>query len=113
MKGHFNESEESYMIYSDPTVLPPENQTTTSRQVLGDFNVPPGHRVISRGIKPICIMGYGLTLRGAEKLLHRFTVESLGSPLDIEIMIACDEQTLRCLEVNPALVGVYRAAGPA
>jgi hypothetical protein len=101
------------MIYSDPTVLPPENQTKTNRQVLNDFNVPPGHRVISRGVKPICIMGYGLTLLGAEKLLHRFNVESLKGPLDIEMMVACDERTLRCLEVNPALIGVYRAAGPA
>src|ERR1700684_3493636 len=94
------------MIYSDPTVLPPENQTKTDRQVLGDFNVPPAQ-------KPVCIMGYGLTLLGAKKLLHRFNIESLKGPLDIEMMVACDEQTLRCLEVNPALIGVYRAAGPA
>jgi hypothetical protein len=101
------------MIYSDPTVFSPENQTKTDCKVVGDFNVPPGHRVISRGNKPVCIMGYGLTLLGAKKLLHRFNVESLKGPLDIEMMLACDEQTLRCLEVNPALIDLYRAARPA
>jgi len=58
-------------------------------------------------------MGYALTLLGAQKLMYRYSLGFLGSPLDIEIMIACTERTLRCLEVNPALIGVYREPGSA
>jgi len=58
-------------------------------------------------------MGYALTLLGAQKLMYRYSLSFLGNPLDIEIMIACKERTLRCLEVNPALIGVYREPGSA
>lgn len=57
-------------------------------------------------------MGYALTLLGAQKLMYRYSLEFLGSPMDVEIMTACTERTLRCLAVNPPLIGVYREVGP-
>jgi len=112
IQGDFYRNEESYYIYPDSTVLPPDQQTETNRKVLSAFGVPPGNRVLSRGKQPICIMGYGVTLEGAQRLLYHFSLDRLGGPLDVEIMVACDNRSLRCLEVNPALIGVYRAPGP-
>jgi hypothetical protein len=85
--------------------------TDTNRQVLDDFDVPDGYRVLSRAYKPVCIMGYAVTLKGAERLLYKFGLKNLAGPLDIEIMCACDDRSLSCLEINPALVGVYRSGG--
>lgn len=57
-------------------------------------------------------MGYAVTLEGAQRLLYKFSLERLGGPVDVEIMVACDDRSLRCLEVNPALIGVFRSRGP-
>jgi hypothetical protein len=91
--------------------MTPEKQTPTNRQVLGDFDVPVGHRVVSNAKFPICAMGYAVTRHGAARLLYNFGVDHLDAPIDIEIGAACSSGVLRCLEVNPALVGVYRAEG--
>lgn len=111
-QDHFNKDEESYVIYPDPTVLPPEQQTSTDRQVLSELDVPEGHRVLSRAKGPVCTMGYAVTLQGAQRLLYKFSLERMSGPIDIEIMIACAERSLQCLAVNPTLIGVYRAPGP-
>lgn len=111
-QDHFNKEEEWYVIYPDPTVLPPEQQTSTDRQVLSEFDVPEGHRVLSRAKGPVCTMGYAVTHQGAQRLLYKFSVERMAGPIDIEIMFACAERSLRCLAVNPTLIGVYRAPGP-
>jgi hypothetical protein len=111
VQAPFNRSEESYLIYPDPTVMTPEKQTHTNRQVLADFDVPVGHRVLSNAKFPICTMGYAVTRHGAARLLYNFGVDHLDAPIDIEIGAACSSGILRCLEVNPALVGVYRAEG--
>lgn len=58
-------------------------------------------------------MGYGITQEGAQRLLYKFGLERMAGPLDIEIMVACGDRTIRCLEINPALIGVYREPGPA
>jgi hypothetical protein len=45
-------------------------------------------------------------------MLYKFGLERMAGPLDIEVMVACGDRTIRCLEVNPALIGVYREPGP-
>jgi hypothetical protein len=112
VQQRFNKEEESYFIYPDTTVLPADNQTETDRQVLTDFGVPEGHRVLSRAKGPVCIMAYAVTHQGAQRLLYKSSVEKLSGPADVEIMVACIEKSIRCLTVNPALMGVYRAPGP-
>jgi len=111
LEGDFNKSRDSHFIYPDPTVLPPENQTETDRKVLTAFDVPPGHRVLSHAYTPICTMGYAVTQKGAQRMLYKFGLSKLGQPIDIEIMVACQVGELRCLEVNPSLIGVYRPGG--
>lgn len=36
----------------------------------------------------------------------------MSGAIDVEIMVGCEGRTLRCLEVNPAMIGVFREAGP-
>jgi hypothetical protein len=57
-------------------------------------------------------MGYALTHEGAQRLLYKYSVKQMSGPIDIEIMVGCEGRSIRCLEVNPALIGVFREAGP-
>jgi hypothetical protein len=57
-------------------------------------------------------MGYALTHEGAQRLLYKYSVKQMSGPIDIEIMVGCEGKSIRCLEVNPALIGVFREAGP-
>jgi hypothetical protein len=57
-------------------------------------------------------MGYALTHEGAKRLLYKYSVKQMGGPIDIEIMLGCEGRTIQCLEVNPALIGLFREAGP-
>ena len=59
----------------------------------------------------MCSYAYAVTLEGAKKLQARYSLEWLASPLDVELMIGCSGGQLRCLDVYPNLVGVYRAPG--
>ena len=77
-----------------------------------DFDVPNGHRVLSRTKGPTCTMGYALTSEGAARLLYQIGVDMVSDPVDLEIMWHCEWRLLRALEVNPALVGLYRSPGP-
>jgi hypothetical protein len=36
----------------------------------------------------------------------------MSGPIDVQIMIGCEERSIRCLEVNPALIGWFREEGP-
>lgn len=111
LEGRFNKSEESYYVYPDPTV-DDMNRTKTDNEILGDFDVPDGHRVLSRANRPICTMGYALTHKGAQRLLYRLGLSQLTAPLDVEFANACGEGVIECLEINPPLIGVYREVGP-
>jgi len=67
--------------------------------------------MLNRADEPVCTMAYGITQKGAEKLLYRTSQVSLNDAVDWVIAIACHEGTLTCLEVNPPLMGLYRAGG--
>ena len=82
------------------------------RQVLADFDVPKGHRVLSRAKGPTCTRGYAVTREGAARLLYQIGVDVVSAEVDLEIMWHCEDKELRSLEVNPALIAEYRAAGP-
>lgn len=107
----YNHEEESYFIYSDPTVLPPANQSEWDRQTLEEFRVPDGHRLLNRAQNPLCTMGYAVTNIGAQKLLYYLSLGEITRAVDIEIARLCVGRSLRCLEVNPPLIGLYRPAG--
>ena len=57
-------------------------------------------------------MGYALTHEGAKRLLYKYSVKQMGGAIDVEIMLGCEGRTINCMEVNPALIGVFREAGP-
>ena len=67
---------------------------------------------MSRAKGPVCILGYAVTQEGAQRLLYKYSLERMAGPLDVELMVGCASGTIRCLAVNPNLVGVYRAPGP-
>jgi hypothetical protein len=84
-----------------------------SQQVLENFDVPEGHRLLNRAHNPMCTMGYAVTSLGAQRLLYRTSVVGIESPVDYEISKACIKKEIRCLEVNPPLFGQYHHGGPA
>jgi len=103
----FNKSEESSYIYPDDTVLPRKDLTSWDQDVLEDFDVPEGHRVLTRAKGPGCTQGYAVTREGAARLMFMRGLQWLGDPIDLEIMWLCHWLNIRCLEVSPVLVGIY------
>lgn len=67
--------------------------------------------MLNRADLPVCTMAYGITQKGAEKLLYRTSLVALNEAVDWEIAIACHDGTLTCLETSPPLMGLYRAGG--
>ena len=56
-------------------------------------------------------MGYAVTNIGAQKLMWHLAMGELSSAIDIEIARLCVRRTIRCIEVNPPLIGLYRPGG--
>ena len=68
--------------------------------------------MLSRAKAPTCLQGYAVTRQGAARLLYQIGVEEIDAAVDLEVLWHCHWGQLRCLEVNPALIGKYRPRGP-
>ena len=109
----FNKSEETYLIFPDATALPPHEWTWTDTHILHEFDVPEGHRLLTRAKGPTGTQGYAVTREGAARLMYQIGFDTVSEPVDLEIMWHCQHRLLRTLEVNPALFGPYSPKGPA
>jgi hypothetical protein len=56
-------------------------------------------------------MGYAVTNIGAQKLMFHLSLGPISNAVDIEIARMCVRRTIRCLEVNPPLIGLFRPGG--
>ena len=68
--------------------------------------------MLSRSKGPTGLQGYAVTREGAARLMYLIGVNNVIAPVDIQVMWLCHWRRLRCLEVNPALIGLYVAPGP-
>jgi hypothetical protein len=57
-------------------------------------------------------MGYAVSNIGAQKLMFHLGLGKIKEPIDCEISRLCIDRAIRCLEVNPPLIGLYRPQGP-
>ncbi len=61
-------------------------------------------RVIAPSWYPVCTIGYAVTLKGAQKLLHTIGSEgSVGAPVDLAMISGIQSGGLRSLTVVPPL----------
>ncbi|KAH7303740.1 hypothetical protein B0I35DRAFT_472208 [Stachybotrys elegans] len=97
--------------------------TVPERRYLWSFNRPfalkdiyPEHtRVVHHAQEGVCTLGYAVSQRGAQKLLHEVGMKDVGGGFDILFRYFCDGSKGRrrhiCLTVQPALFHHYRPAG--
>lgn len=106
-----------YAIYDDITVVDDEHRRKDIRRA--DLSAPALQgeftRVVHELHNPRCALAYALSLRGAQKLLHHYSVEANAAPWDRTIQTFCDEKKIEpdalCITVTPSLVEGYHPAG--
>ncbi|KIN05436.1 glycosyltransferase family 25 protein [Oidiodendron maius Zn] len=99
-----------YIIEHDETVAPKEHQTWLK----GLAEYPEGTRLIQRAGAPICSFGYGVSYRGAQKLLMALAVKGMGAlAFDNALATLCRDGFLdvQCYSVQPELIHHHRSAG--
>jgi hypothetical protein len=69
--------------------------------------------VLSRSKGPTGLQGYAVTREGAARLMYHIGVTKVSNAVDLDVMWLCYHRRLRCLEVSPALIGLYIGPGPA
>lgn len=75
---------------------------------------PEGTRVVHRAGAPICTFGYGISYRGAQKILMALAVKGTVWPIDNGMAFLCAEKALdlKCYSIEPQLMVHHRPAGP-
>ncbi|ESZ94730.1 glycosyltransferase family 25 protein [Sclerotinia borealis F-4128] len=105
-----NTKDELYIIPNDPTVAPKSAQS--SLKLLADY--PEKTRIVHKAGAPICTFGYGVSYRGAQKILMALAVKG-GADLAVDNAIAflCRDGYLdmKCYSVEPQLFQHHRPAG--
>ena len=100
--GNFGPTTFFNITYRDPLVFPMKTYAVWDGKPLE--GVPEGHRQVRLGSEVLCTLAYGITLQGAERLLHRLDNGGGHGAFDIELTDACAYGNLRCLTVNPELM---------
>ena len=108
-----------YIIHDDDTV-PPISEVSS----LVDWHkFPPKTRIVHRGAAPICSFAYGISQRGARKVLHALSVEGLTMAFDNALAQLCrdavyqlgheteNEYDFKCVSINPTIMFHHRAKG--
>lgn len=99
-----------YVIENDETVAPKAHQAW----IKGLAKYPEGTRLIQRAGAPICSFGWGISYRGAQKLLMALSVKGMsGLAVDNGLATLCRDGWLnvQCYSVQPELIHHHRPAG--
>jgi hypothetical protein len=100
-----------YIIPNDPTVAPLERRYG-SRPEIPTTLQSNSSRYTFRGVAGRCLTGYGLSLRGAQRLLYK---ESMTRATSIDRGVAglCSQAKgdFECVATWPAMVGTFKDAG--
>jgi hypothetical protein len=104
------DDERRFVIENDETVAPKEHQP--SIKMGKDY--PEGTRIVHRAGAPICTFGYGISYRGAQKIMMLLAVRGGPWPIDNAIAFVCSDRDLdlKCYSVEPQLIQHHRPAGP-
>ncbi len=102
------------------------DETVAPKRNLWTFNIPftlketyPEHtRSYHHVQEGVCTLGYALSQRGAQKLLHEVALKDVGAAYDILLRFYCEGDKGRragrqCLATQPGLFQHHRPAGPA
>ena len=90
--------------FPDPTVPLPGNYTGWAKKYMDA--IAPGRRAVHRSINPVCSFGYGMTRRGAQKVL-RWAGKGENEAYDIRLLEGCKGKALSCITVTPEIMHHY------
>ncbi|KAB8294116.1 hypothetical protein EYC80_009565 [Monilinia laxa] len=99
-----------YIIKEDETVAPKSAQTWL--KALADY--PENTRIVHKAGAPICAFGYGVSYRGAQKILMALAVKGgMNLAVDNALALLCRDGYLdmKCYSVEPQLFQHHRSAG--
>lgn len=110
-----DEDQNYYVIHDDPTAIPQELWGYPRRQP----NLTPpalrgNHtRVIYEPVRGLCMFGYALSLRGAQRLLYHQSISGKAAVSDRALQRICNDRFMgfRCIAPYPTLIGTHKAAG--
>lgn len=108
------EDTQYWVTKNDPTLVPWRHRTNKSRwpkvkgvsDIDGEFT-----RLIYEPANPLCAFTYALSLKGAEKLLYRYSVQPGATVWDRSMAWFCKDRSNKCVGVFPGLFESYKAAG--
>jgi hypothetical protein len=106
----YKNDDRRYIIENDETVSPKEHQP--SIKMLKEY--AEGTRIVHKAGAPICAFGYGVSYRGAQKILMTIAIKGGGGlPNDNAMAFLCrDDPNIKCFSVEPQLFHHHRPAGP-
>ena len=104
-----------WVIRNDPTAVPSHlrgwdrRQPNLSPSALGGNHT----RVVYEPVRGLCMYGYALSLRGAQKLLYHQTMAGKASLSDRGLQQVCNDRYLgyKCIAPYPTLISTHKAAG--
>ncbi|KAI9842556.1 MAG: hypothetical protein M1837_007069 [Sclerophora amabilis] len=102
-----------YVIPHDKTVAPPKNRVNFG--AIPDMSAWPNNtRIVFEAEAGVCLYGYALSLRGAQKFLYYLSLHPFNTAVDLGIREMCQDRSrdFRCVAVFPQLVDSHKAAGP-
>ncbi|KAK9478298.1 hypothetical protein V1514DRAFT_307396 [Lipomyces japonicus] len=103
------------IIYDDEDVPSLDQTAHNFRQMLRSLNVTGDDigkkRVITPSWGPACTMGYGVTRRGAQRLLLNLSYLGLRGPVDNDMAWTFQDGKLRGYSVNPPIFNPWRVGG--
>jgi hypothetical protein len=115
-KNRENEDHLHYISHNDPTAIPRSMWGWRNRQP----NIAPpllqgnNTRLIYEPVRGLCMFGYGLSLRGAKRLLYHQSIGGWATVSDRALQGMCSRKSLgfKCLAPYPPLIGAHKPVGP-
>lgn len=110
-----DEDQKYYVIHDDPTAVPqhlwgyPRRQPNLTPAALRGQN----SRVIYSPVRGLCMFGYALSLRGAQRLLYHQSISGQAAVSDRALQRICNNRFMgfKCFAPYPTLIGTHKAAG--
>lgn len=111
-----NKDQKYWITRDDPTVIHPSRRTWWRMPDLSAPQLKGDHvRVVHEVKKFTGAQAYGLSLRGAARMLFDQTMLPNAQAIDVAMLVLCRDEAWGspfCLGAYPMIFGRYRAAGP-
>jgi hypothetical protein len=104
-----------YVVQDDPTAVPqnlwgyPRRQPNLTPSTLSGNHT----RVVYEPVRGLCMFGYALSLRGAQRLLYHQSMKGNAAVSDRALQRICNGRFMgfKCFAPYPTLIGTHKAAG--